>query len=137
MKIDDIMCSIIVTVEMDDSLKTIKEIFDNVKFHHVLVIESGKLFGIISKTDLYKSLSPHIGTISETNSDAALLNRKAHQIMSRRPLTLKVNAEAYDAVKLFNQHNISCIPVIDNDNRPVGIVSWRDILKLIEHKKEK
>lgn len=137
MKIDDIMCSIIVTVEMDDSLKTIKEIFDNVKFHHVLVIESGKLFGIISKTDLYKSLSPHIGTISETNSDAALLNRKAHQIMSRRPLALKINAEAYDAVKLFNQHNISCIPVIDNDNRPVGIVSWRDTLKLIEHKKEK
>jgi len=131
------MSKTIVTVEMDDSLKTIKEIFEQVKFHHVLIVESGKLFGLISKTDLYKSLSPHIGTISETNSDAALLNVKAHQIMTRRPLTLKTNAEAHDAIKLFNNNNISIIPVINDDGEPVGIISWRDILKTIEPGKEK
>ena len=129
MNIENIMSKTIVTVEMDDSLKTIKEIFDHVEFHHVLIVESGKLFGLISKTDLYKSLSPHIGTISETNSDAALLNIKAHQIMTRRPLTLKANAGVYDAIKLFNNNNISIIPVINDDGNPVGIISWRDILK--------
>ena len=137
MNIENIMSKTIVTVEMDDSLKTIKEIFDHVKFHHVLIVESGKLFGLISKTDLYKSLSPHIGTISETNSDAALLNIRAHQIMTRRPLTLKANAAVDDAIELFNSNNISCIPVINDDGNPVGIISWRDILKIIKFEKEK
>lgn len=137
MKIKNIMSKTIVTVEMDDSLNTVKKIFDNVKFHHVLIVESGKLFGLISKTDLYKSLSPHIGTISETNTDAALLNIRAHQIMTRRPLTLKANAEAHDAIALFNNNNISIIPVINDDGEPVGIISWRDILKTIEPGKDK
>ncbi len=137
MKIKNVMSKTIVTVEMDDSLGTVKEIFDHVKFHHVLIVESGKLLGLISKTDLYKSLSPHIGTISETNTDAALLNIRAHQVMSRKLLTLKPNANTYDAIKLFNNNNISCIPVINDNGNPVGIISWRDILKTIGPGKEK
>lgn len=132
MNIETIMSKVIVTVEMDDSLETIKEIFDNVPFHHILILESGKLFGLISKTDLYKSLSPYIGTISETNSDAALLKKRAHQIMERKPLTLKASDSVYDAVKLFNKNKISCIPVINDAGRPIGVVSWRDILKIIK-----
>ena len=49
--------------------------------------------------------------------------------MTRRPLTLKANAGVYDAIKLFNNNNISIIPVINDDGNPVGIISWRDILK--------
>ena len=38
-------------------------------------------------------------------------------------------ATAADAVALFLAHKISCIPVVDDGFRPVGIVSWRDLLK--------
>lgn len=131
MTIKKIMSKSIVTVEMDDSLKTVKEIFDNVQFHHLLVVDSGKLFGVISIIDLYRSLSPNIGTLSETVSDAATLNKRVHQIMTRNPLTLKANANAYDAIDIFNNNKISCIPVINDEGKPVGIITWRDILKII------
>jgi acetoin utilization protein AcuB len=36
-----------------------------------------------------------------------------------------------DAVNLFNTHQISCIPIVKNDRDPVGILSWRDILKTL------
>ncbi len=43
MGVEKIMSKTAVTVEMDDSLRTVKEIFDNTRFHHLLVVESGKL----------------------------------------------------------------------------------------------
>ena len=134
MNVEKIMSKRVVTVEMDDSLKTVKEIFNNVRFHHLLVVESGKLYGIISDRDLLKALSPNIGTIIETAMDALTLNKRVHQIMTRKPVTLTPSAGIYDAIEIFNNHNVSCIPVVDDENKPVGIISWRDVLKAIKLK---
>ena len=137
MNVEKIMSKRIVTVERDDSLKVVKEIFDNARFHHLLVVESGKLFGVISDRDLLKALSPNIGTAVETTKDASTLNKRVHQIMTRKPVTLSPNAPFYVAIGIFNNHNISCIPVVDDENKPVGIISWRDILKAIKLKRDK
>jgi len=130
--IDSLMTSTVVSVEMDDSLQVIKHIFENTNFHHLLVTSDDKLIGIISDRDLLKAISPHIDTPSETSRDSATMNKRAHQIMSRNPTTLHPGATTQDAINLFNNHAISCIPVIDESQKPVGIVSWRDILKAIE-----
>ena len=131
MSVEKIMSKTVVTVEMDDSLKVVKDIFDNTHFHHLLVVESGKLYGVISDRNLLKSLSPNIGTVAETLRDAATLNKRAHQIMTRKPVTLAPNAEIYDAIDIFNSQNISCIPIVDDGRIPIGILSWRDILKAL------
>ena len=122
----------IVTVEMDDSLGVVKEIFDNTKFHHLLVIERGELFGVLSDRDLLKALNPNIGTIRETAQDAAVLNKKVHQIMTRKPITLMPDASVRNALDIFDKHKVSCIPIVDGENKPVGIISWRDILRAIK-----
>jgi len=137
MTVETIMTKTTITVELDDSLKVVKEIFDNVCFHHLLVVESGKLFGVISDRDLLKALSPNIGTAAETSRDLATLNKKAHQILTRKPVTLSPESTIHEAIEVFNSHNISCIPVIDKDSKPVGIISWRDILKAIEARRDK
>lgn len=137
MTVEKIMSKSIVTVEMDDSLKVVKEIFDNVCFHHLLVVESGKLFGVISDRDLLKAMSPNIGTTAETARDLATLNKKAHQILTRKPVSLSPDTSIYEAIEIFNSHNISCIPVVDEDTKPIGIISWRDILKAIVARREK
>ena len=132
MKVKSFMCKKLVTIEMDEPLEQIKYIFDSARFHHLLVTEAGKLFGIISDRDLLKNLSPYVGTNAETARDTATLNKKAHQIMTRKPITLPADAEIDDAIEIFKHHNISCIPVIDNEQKPIGIISWRDILKVLE-----
>lgn len=132
MKIENIMSKNVVTVEMDDNLSVIKEIFDNTAFHHVLVLNKGKLFGVISDRDMLKAISPFVGTASETPRDTASLNKRAHQIMSRKPVSLPITAMVQDAIIVFNQISISCIPIINESNVPVGIVSWRDILRIID-----
>jgi acetoin utilization protein AcuB len=128
--LQEIMSTRLVTVEPDDALESIKQIFDSVKFHHVLVVDSGrKLVGVISDRDLLRALSPYLGTSSENARDLATLKKRAHQIMTRQPITLTAEATLADAVNLFLDHRISCIPVVDPGFRPVGIVSWRDVLR--------
>lgn len=132
MLIEKLMSKPIVSVQLDDTLKVVKTIFDNAKFHHLLVIEKDVLYGVISDRDLLKAISPFIGTPSEDPHDVATLNKKVHQVMSRKPITLRPDADVYQAISIFNQHSISCIPIVNEKGRPVGIISWRDILLAIE-----
>ena len=127
--VQEIMTKRVVTVEMDDSLSTIKGIFDAASFRHLLVVDAEKkLCGIVSDRDLLRALSPYLGTRMENSRDLATLNKKAHQIMSRGLVTLNVLSSVESALQAFSQHKISCLPVIDGENRPIGIVSWRDLL---------
>ena len=131
MLLSDIMSRPVVTVEFDDPLREVKEIFDRLRFHHLLVVDNGKLFGVVSDRDLLKALSPFLGTLSETERDAHTLDKRVHQIMSRKPVTLRADDRLAAAMDLFLQKNISCVPIVDEHSRPVGIVSWRDILRVV------
>lgn len=130
LKLAGVMSTRLVTVEIDDPLEVVKGIFDSVKFHHLLVVDSAKkLCGVISDRDLLRALSPYIGTASENARDTATLKKRVHQIMTRQPVTLPPEATVADAVKIFLEHRVSCIPVVGPGFRAVGIVSWRDVLK--------
>lgn len=98
----------------------------------MFVVEHDKLIGIISDRDLLKSLSPYMGTAAEKERDVIILNRRAHQIMTRDPITLLPDAEAQDAASVFNEHDVSCIPVVDEGNTLLGVLSWRDLLQFIQ-----
>jgi acetoin utilization protein AcuB len=137
MKTKQIMTTKIVTVEFDDFLHAVKSIFDHMKFHHLLVVEEQKLYGVISDRDLFKALSPNIGTLGETSKDLATLNKRVHQIMSRHPITLSPEASLYEAIEVFNTHRISCIPIVDEQQKPLGIISWRDIFRVLGDKIKK
>lgn len=132
MQLSTIMTARVVTVELDDRLSVVKEVFEAMRFHHLLVTgENGTLRGVISDRDLLRALSPYVGTMSETARDSASLNKRVHQIMSRKPVTLKGDATVADAIALLLEHRISCIPIVNDDFKPVGIVSWRDVLKVV------
>jgi len=123
-----------VCVAIDDTLSVVKNIFDRVKFHHILVVENGVLVGVISDRDLFKALSPNIGTAAETSRDIATLNKKAHQVMHRKPVTLTAKCTVMDAVRVFHEQGVSCIPIVDDQHRPRGILSWRDIMRALAKK---
>ncbi|HMA00160.1 MAG TPA: CBS domain-containing protein [Steroidobacteraceae bacterium] len=45
------------------------------------------------------------------------------------PITLTAQATVSDAIGLFLQHSVSCIPIVNEAFKPVGIVSSRDVLR--------
>ena len=131
MTVESIMSRRVVTVEMDDTLDAIRGIFAHVKFHHLLVVEENKLVGVISDRDFLKAVSPFLNTMSEWTRDLATLERRAHGIMSRKPITVTKEATIKKAARLLLEKGVSCLPVTSLDGEIEGIVSWKDILRAL------
>jgi len=126
-----IMSRRVISVTMDDFLGKIQELFHHHHFHHLLVVEQRTLVGVISDRDLLKALSPNIGTWSETERDRATLHKRAHQIMSRNPVTAHTDSSIDAAAQLMIEKNISCLPITTKEGILEGILSWKDILKAL------
>lgn len=56
---------------------------------------------------------------------------KVYQCMKHNAISIKVEATVQDAAKLLVSHHIGTLPVVDEDNRLVGILHLRDLLKLV------
>ena len=75
MSLSSFMTKDVITLEIDDNLSKAKQIFDNHNIHHILIKNGKELAGIITDRDLYKHLSPSVGTKKETPKDTALLSK--------------------------------------------------------------
>lgn len=126
--ITDVMTSHVVTVDLDARLKDIQTLFENRGIHHVLVVDEGELLGVISDRDVLSALSPFVNTASEQLRDLNTLKRRAHQVMSRDPVTVTRETDIHEAAALLLEHDISCLPVLSEDAQLEGIVTWRDLL---------
>jgi len=132
MKVENLMSKELITLTMDAPLSKAKAVFESHKIHHLLVVDDEDLLaGVITDRDLYKHLSPTVGTSQETHRDITLLQKKLHQIMSRNLITVQAQCSLSEAVLLFYDNHISCLPVVDKNDKPIGIITWRDILKVL------
>lgn len=132
MKIEKLMSKELITLAMDEPLSKAKALFTSHKIHHLLVLDDeGLLAGVITDRDLYKHLSPTVGTSQETHRDITLLQKKLHRIMARNLITVQAQQTLSEAVLLFYDNHISSLPVVDKNNKPLGIITWRDILKVL------
>ena len=57
---------------------------------------------------------------------------RAHQIMTRKVITVKADTHVLDAANLMLQHHISGLPVVDETGRLIGMVSEGDFIRRSE-----
>jgi acetoin utilization protein AcuB len=131
MLVRSIMSENVVTVEMDETLKTIQDLFHQLKFHHLLVVSGTRVLGVISDRDFLQAVSPFVGTVSEYTRDLATLQKRAHQIMSHRPITVSPDMKVADAAQLLLANNISCLPVVSEEDEIKGIITWKDLIRAL------
>ena len=62
---------------------------------------------------------------------------KAVDVMVRDVVTVKPDADVAEAIKLLIDHDISALPVVDDDGSVVGVVSKADLVHRTEIKTEK
>ncbi|MDM9648924.1 KpsF/GutQ family sugar-phosphate isomerase [Rhizobium sp. S163] len=80
--------------------------------------EDGRLCGIVTEGDMARNLSRNL---SELVVD---------DIMTRSPKTVKPNVLATAALALLNKHSIGALIVVDDDNKPVGLIHFHDLLRI-------
>lgn len=127
--IKSIMTREVVSVSMDETLERVRAVFEADRFHHLIVTEHGLPVGVLSDRDVLKCLSPYVGTMGEARRDAATLKKRVHQMMSRRLVPVTPETPVPRACELMLSEGVTCLPVLDEDRRCVGIVTWRDLLR--------
>jgi acetoin utilization protein AcuB len=131
MNVESIMTREVTTVGMDETLEALNNIFSRVNFHHLLVVEGGKLRGVISDRDVLRMTSPFLNTPSEQARDLMVLKKKAHQIMTREVLSISKEQRLESAVNMMISKKISCLPVVSESGEIEGILTLKDLVKTL------
>jgi acetoin utilization protein AcuB len=85
--------------------------------------------GIVSVKDYFKELSPMMEAASEQAIGLTIRTRKVHQVMSTPVITVLPETSVRQAASLLVENNISCLLVADPQQRLLGLVSWKDLMK--------
>lgn len=84
-----------------------------------VVNREGKLVGIITDGDLRRFVN------RGGNFDSSV----ARDVMTTQPKTAKMEELAVEALKRMENHKITVLIVVDDEQRPVGIIHMHDILR--------
>ena len=85
----------------------------------MLVDGEGKLTGIFTDSDLAR-------LFEHRREDA--LDRPIREVMTARPVTVRMGSKMIDAVAAMAQRKISELPVVDAEGRPVGLIDVTDVV---------
>lgn len=129
MKIEDLMSTNVTCIDIDERLAMVRELFIEHEFHHLMVTNNqGDLVGVISERDYLKATNSNIELPSANEKDLAMLNKRVHQVISKKLVAIQQGSTFNQAIKVFHENKVSCLPIINRDNKPVGIITWRDVI---------
>ena len=150
MKVKDVMNPNVVFCKPDDTVREAAKILKENSVSGAPVLEDEELVGIVSEADLLRLLIlPEKGELwlpspfevievpirellgwEETKkmlSDVG--STKVEEIMTREVYTISFEASVEEASEHMIRHKINRLPVIDEDNHVVGIVTRGDIIE--------
>lgn len=103
---------------------------------HIPIVDpfSGRLEGLVTEADILRNVL-HGKTLTKEERYHATLDMMLplKEVMVRAVLTLPPEATVAEAVTLFLRHKIRCAPVVDDQERLLGIVTETDLMRLMEH----
>lgn len=129
--ISTIMSNKLVTVNPEDKLEVVKELFDSNRIHHIPVVRFKKIVGLISKTDLlYFLRGLNNNSYEKVLNDVRLKNYTAEDIMTKGLAKVASTDRIAVALEVFKENLFHAIPVVD-DGDLVGIITTYDIIKAL------
>ncbi len=105
-------------VTPDTSVTQVAEVMESEDIGAVPVLEGDQLTGMVTDRDIV------IRAIAKGKNPGGMPVR---EIVSREVVTVGPDDDLSDALQLMASHQVRRLPVVDEDNRLVGIVSQADI----------
>lgn len=146
MLVKDYMIKEVYVARPNFTLKEIMGIFIENKVGGVPVVdENDKLLGMVSDGDILRYLAPtedsikgyftYITILPGEELDAKVaskMNDKVSQIIKNKKITKLSPADPLsDLIKVISKHHFKKIPVVDENNKVVGIISRGDALRAL------
>jgi arabinose-5-phosphate isomerase len=87
----------------------------------ILVSDDGKLSGLFTDGDFRRLV---------TKDEAGALTRPMRDVMTRNPKRIGADQLASEAMAVMHQHRFDELPVVDDQDRPVGLIDVQDLVVL-------
>ena len=140
-KVGSVMTTDVVRAEYGTPFKEVARLLDR---HHIsglpVVDDDEMVLGVLSETDLLARHAAEPGTGKRFGLDrltragrrraAKAEARTAGQLMTEPPITVHADDTIVEAARTMAQHRVERLPVLDEENRLVGIVTRRDLLQV-------
>jgi CBS domain-containing protein len=107
-----------------DAIKLMKEI--DVGYVPVLAENEHRLVGVLTDRDIALRLS----------DDTRPSQRRIADVMTRDPVTCRPDDNILDCASVMEDHQFRRVPVVDEDNILLGVVSVADIVRRAAPRKE-
>jgi CBS domain-containing protein len=120
MNISQILTRPMVTIASENTITEAANLMVKNNIGLLVVTEArtnGKLVGVISERDI-------IRVIASGRALEILVN----EICTKDVVTVGGNSDVAEAAKAMNKHAIRHVVVVDDSNKPVGVVSMRDLV---------
>lgn len=124
LKVGDIMTAKVIVVPLGESLYEVAKLMDKFEIGSVIIVDNDKgkhAKGIITERDL-------IHKVIAKKKDP--YTTKVDSIMSAPLRVVKPETSLEDAANAMKENRIKRLPVVNNDNELIGIMSEGDIMKI-------
>jgi len=110
-------------VNSDVTIKQMLEYTSKIKRHGAVMVvdDAGKLTGIITDGDIRRLF---------TKQGSRAFEFKAVDIMTAQCKRIRLDALAAEATSLFHKFRIDELPVVDSEDRPIGMIDVQDIVTI-------
>ncbi|MCJ7574467.1 CBS domain-containing protein [Candidatus Bathyarchaeota archaeon] len=116
--VEDAMRNTVITVTPYFSAKQAAKLMDLRGVSSLVVIREGMLKGILTEKDLVT------GIVARGYNPSKI---RVENIMSQPVITIKVNSSLEDAVRIMLINGIKKLPVLNTENKLIGILSLTDV----------
>ena len=129
----DVMTKEVVVLREEDNLAEVAADMERYRFRHLPVVDGRTLVGIVSQRDLLRA------TVSRLEASVAARDKDRHlkeqtfvaRVMTRDPQSVLPETPLSVAAKKLVRGHFGCLPVVDAENRLVGIVTNHDLLEVL------
>jgi len=125
-RVGQLMTTDIFTVNQDELVDIVACVMNWHHIRHVPVEDDAHhLVGLVTHRALLRLLADNA---TDRNHRPVPVSR----IMTRDVITVRPSTPTLEAIRLMKAKKISCLPVVDRNNRLVGIVSERDFMAIAD-----
>ncbi|MEZ4221595.1 MAG: CBS domain-containing protein [Polyangiaceae bacterium] len=127
--IAELMTRKVITGRADEPIRDLREGMERYRFRHLPIVEDGKLIGLVTRSDLLHASSSWLSDRAD-DRDALIGKQPLGSIMQKEVLTMRAEDSLLDAARLMWEGRLGCIPIVDGEDKLVGIITATDFLKL-------
>ncbi|PID44515.1 MAG: histidine kinase [Proteobacteria bacterium] len=118
--VKSVMQTNLVTTSPDNTVSEVAEKMKEYKLGAILLVDNDGLFGIFTERDLLNRV------VAEGKDPAST---KVSEVATKDPIVVRENAHIKDCALILKNEGFRHLPVVNEDNAHVGIVSSRDFFQ--------